>query len=969
MRHKALTRTRLLPELHQFPGHILLCAPSGWGKSTLMRQYAQEHGADVVVARSGDALDTLLARRAHTGHSATVLIDDAWLLPAPVVSSLLGLDPHDTRVVLAVRHLHYPRVHLLQSRGRLLVLDAADLAFTVKELYDLHQRDDVGDLYTETQGWPHLSAQFHQPMFRPEAYLTDLMEDLDPAIRARLESVPMLEMWDAYFAHLQQQGDQAFTAVMNSGLPIVPAGESLALHPYFWAFLLNRTVPQASTPEAGAQALQEYVKGVDAGQAVAAVAAFFDQHGDEAEVSRECVHALVTALQHIGLRRLTPALRDKLAHLLVVTGQTDDAREVLMYQRDQGSASSLTYTMLARLANFRNDFVTFRTMVPLIHKAATSDYETALAYNCEALLHLRLDSYEEGLRAAERAYEYAVLCGDLEVHVIAVARVAYYHQMAGHLDEALTWSGEAIKLMSSDVAAGKFRRSLTPIYNIMGDMLKDSGRHEEALVFIREGLAIFQNGAAPESELIKLSVMQQPVDSPVGYLYNQRGLVYTELGRFEDAIEAFKASIDELERVGNKAAILLPLGYICYPLYRLGQTERISYYLDYLRMIIGQSDSVRGDHGEHRSYLPLAEGLHALSAGNRAAAKEHFARIRWEGALTYDSTLLAYLYTCKLALEEGKLDTSHAVTLAELLDARGSPNDITAVMFADEFKDVYAAIVKMGTADSGRFQRMLSTARQAVPSDARHTIQVTTLGQLGLAINGQPVTLKNNYPVYVLAYLALQDKPVTAEELGEAVWTGKANARNTATTAISMARKVLRDVDQELKDVIADASSVTQGRTYTLARRGAWTVQVDAEAYLSPAFSPENPDTAGLWAMLEQFSLFLPRTSGSEFAEEINSQLVTKLHAVAGHLATYYAAQGQARRAAHALLLALRTDFDPAAVDQLAQVAPSLSERDRGAVDAYLALAVDDDAMWDYLLREAHYALTRLFGEEKTLAV
>lgn len=964
-----MPRPRLLSELQQFLGHVLLCAPSGWGKSTLIRHYAAEHPeASIVMARRDDTVERLLSRRTASTHGDTVLIDDAWLLPGDVLADLLSRDPDETRLILSVRHLHYPRVHLLQSRGQLLVLGADDLSFTVEELHDLHRRDDVGDMFMETEGWPYLSAQYYQPLFRPQAYLNDLIEDLDPSMRARLENTSLLELWDTYFGELQQQSDGSLEDLLNSGLPIVPAGEQLRLHPYFWDYLLTQNSPRPTTPEASALSLQTYVQGVDASVAVPVATAFFDQHGDEAEVSREGVYALIGALKHIGLRKLTPTLRDKLARLLVATGQTDDAREVLAYQRDQGTSTSLTYAMLARLANFRNDFVTFGAVVPLIHETAKTDYDLALAYSHEALLHLRLDNYEEGLRAAERAYHHAVRCGDLEVHVLAVARLAYYHQMMGHLDEALSWSTEAIKLMGTDVAAGKFRRSLTPIYNIMGDMLKDSGRHEEALNFIREGLVIFQASPAVDQQLVKLSVMPPPVGSPVGYLYNQRGLVYTELGRFEDAIEAFQTAIEELGRVGNKAAILLPLSYICYPLYRLGHYERISYYLDYLRMVISQSDSVRGEHEEHRSYLPLAEGVHALSTGNRSAAKESFARIRWDGALTYDSTLIAYLYTCKLALQDGKLSPAHATTLAELLNARGSPNDITAVMLADEFKDVYSAFVSMSTAGAGRFQRILSTARLVVPSGVKHVIQVTSLGQLGLTINGQQVTLQNNYPVYVLTYLLMKDRPVTAEELGEAVWTSKANARRTATTAISMARKVLREVDQELKNVIMDGESVTQEHTYTLAKRGAWNIRLDAEQYLTPTFSPENTDKDGLWQMLEQFGLFLPRVGESAFVEEINGQLVGRVHAVASHLAALCARQGQPRRAAQALLIALKVDFDPSAVEQLASVAHTLNDRDRGVVQTYLTLASDDDAMWDYLLREARIALTRLFGDVSTMA-
>lgn len=73
-------------------------------------------------------------------------------------------------------------------------------------------------------------------------------------------------------------------------------------------------------------------------------------------------------------------------------------------------------------------------------------------------------------------------------------------------------------------------------------------------------------------------------------------------------------------------------------------------------------------------------------------------------------------------------------------------------------------------------------------------------------------------------------------------------------------------------------------------------------------------------------------------------------------------------RAAQALLTALKIDFDPSSVDHLAEISTALSERDRGVLAPYLTLAAEEDALWDFLLREAHFTLARLLGEVRTLA-
>lgn len=970
MRPSVFTSTRLLTVLRDAPGHVLLCAPSGFGKSVLLRQYRERHPeAHLVTARVGDSPEQVIARALNCADETsatagrlfsdlslqTLLVDDAWLLGKEVVGALLHqAEESGVRLLLAVRHTRYPRVHGLQSRDRLLVLDANELALTPVEMLQLGQDDHAQDVYAETLGWPHLSVHFQDPLFSAQEYLQDLLRDLDPGLRAQLQSAPMLEVWDAHLPKLRQRDDGEFEAVMNSGLPIVPVRNHLHLHPYLWSYLLTLSSSQESRPESQAETLLHTVKHLDRATAVATIEVFFERHPDDTNDNQHSLRAKVELLRSVGVRHLSPGLRDRLAMLLVDIGENDEAREVLAYQRDRGTVSSRTYATVARLANFRNDFVEFKAVVPLMHQHAVTDRDRARAYAYETLLHVRLHEYEAALRSAEPMYEQAVKSGNLELQVFALTRLSYCHQMMGHLDEAMYWAYEAIKLVSSDLDANRYGGLLSPVYDSLGDMLKDAGRHEEALAFVQEALALATDHS---------SVGQQAVESSIGYLYNTCGLIYNELGRFDEAVESFEKSVQEFERVKNRAGLLMPLTYICYPLYRQGQYERIEPYLHYLHLVISRWAPVLAEYSEYHSYLPLAEGLYALGRGNREEAAQAFARVRCKGAMTYDSVLLAQLYLCQLAVQRRALKPEQVRRLLEVLDARGSGQDITAVMFADEFRDVYEACARMKEQPE-RFTRILATTQQAQPSEAKHVIRLITLGATGLEVNGQRVTLLNKYPVYVLAYLALRGEVVTRERLGEQLWTGKPNSTATASSAVSMLRAVLGELN--LKEVVQESEKDWQGqKVLSLRRTPIWKIELDVDPYLSPRFLPTNPDQTELWTLLEQCGRFLPRPRATEsrFAQEVNDELMRRAHAVATQLSEQSVAGGERRRAVHALLLALRCEVDLQTTERLEDLVADLDLRDRVEIGRYLQLTRDPDASDEAMLRQAEATLASLFGE------
>jgi LuxR family maltose regulon positive regulatory protein len=184
---------------------VSVVAPAGYGKTTLLSQWAQRNGQafawvsvdekdndpKVLLAYVAEALDTVepigervfealsspassvpgsvvpLLGRAFAGMAApvTLILDDVHLLHnsecRAALSVLADHVPDGSRLVLAGRAQPPLRVARLRAEGRLLEIGPADLSLTRAEAATLLRAaevalgdDDVGELHRRTEGWP-----------------------------------------------------------------------------------------------------------------------------------------------------------------------------------------------------------------------------------------------------------------------------------------------------------------------------------------------------------------------------------------------------------------------------------------------------------------------------------------------------------------------------------------------------------------------------------------------------------------------------------------------------------------------------------------------------------------------------------------------------------------------------------------------------------------------------------------------
>ena len=154
---------------------VAVVAPAGYGKSTLLRQWACAHVGPVVTLAVQDGLypavaDALTGGAAAGGSAAladrrplVVVVDDAHAAPADEVADLVRevLATPDVSLVLASRHDPPPPAHRLRVSGDLTDLRAADLGFTSTEVQALAGADGLpaiaddaaARLVTLTAGW------------------------------------------------------------------------------------------------------------------------------------------------------------------------------------------------------------------------------------------------------------------------------------------------------------------------------------------------------------------------------------------------------------------------------------------------------------------------------------------------------------------------------------------------------------------------------------------------------------------------------------------------------------------------------------------------------------------------------------------------------------------------------------------------------------------------------------------------
>jgi len=249
-----LERPRLLHQINAAlqTGHLLIHAPAGYGKTTLIQHLIRQRPHSVYVACTSADIDLVhLAARvqAHLQPEQTIILDDVHLLAAGTESRgwLQDLLRRATpRLVLSGRHFLGWDLPLAESEASMNRLTEQDLAFSASETTTLLKRQyptrplSVMEAWRQRlEGWPLglqlLTQLAHQPDPLPaaETYLFDYLlravfADLPPSLQHFLQvtTVP-LQFSDELATHLlgNEDGTALRRQVQQRGLFLEAAQE------------------------------------------------------------------------------------------------------------------------------------------------------------------------------------------------------------------------------------------------------------------------------------------------------------------------------------------------------------------------------------------------------------------------------------------------------------------------------------------------------------------------------------------------------------------------------------------------------------------------------------------------------------------------------------------------------------------------------------------------------------------------
>ncbi|HEX9299975.1 MAG TPA: LuxR C-terminal-related transcriptional regulator [Actinomycetota bacterium] len=272
---------------------VSISAPAGYGKSFLLRQWADVDERDFTTIAADDRLFTvseafLLAGELAVGSDPSVLvIDNAHLLDDADVEALIGLADEfraSCQLVFVARH-SLAAVARLRSEGRLLEIEPPDLTMSLEEADPLIRSVDpsitaqeVDVLVDRTEGWPvglYLAALARrdeqgptEPMTGNERFVAEYLraEVLAHLTRAQIRflvrcSALMFLSGPLCDAALRRTGSgRILREVARSGAMLIPldmVGQTYRLHPLFRDLLRTELEdePGASATIAGRASL------------------------------------------------------------------------------------------------------------------------------------------------------------------------------------------------------------------------------------------------------------------------------------------------------------------------------------------------------------------------------------------------------------------------------------------------------------------------------------------------------------------------------------------------------------------------------------------------------------------------------------------------------------------------------------------------------------------------------------------
>jgi LuxR family transcriptional regulator, maltose regulon positive regulatory protein len=905
-----LPRSSLLAQLESFEGQLLvLVAPGGYGKTTLLAQHARRREGQVVWLSLGDedadprrlgqrlveAVQVLIPglpcpewqRRAAQDTAAEGL---AHALATDLGASLLNLDfvldaaerlsgaaeqwlvcwldalPEGHRVILAGRA--EPGIGLSRrvAAGQAQLIGVDELAFSPDEtarcLAGATLPATPDTVHAQLEGWPvgvALVRAGAAPQLTPALLIQEVLDRLPPALAQALPGASVLDVWTEAVAarHALALPPGWLLAVRRAGLPLSPLGAGT----YRPHQLLREVLDEALRRDLGryrALHLQAGEQAEESGDPLRALRHYLVAGALERAVTvvslltdgyeNRCEYRLARqVLELFPVDRLPPDLQRLLGHALLETGEAARGERLLYELRQAGYRAPALLRSLAVLASRADRPEEFLTLV------------------------------QEGLTLTETGWSSPdQMVAVREQRRLLVLKAWALHQ-AGRNSEA--WPAAQTVAALAEQAGdlidfGAAQTVLAYTYSQLGR----TGEQETALMtalecYGRLGLSqrqlILQNdlasllndqGRPAEALMIleaALPLAEQEGGTDLALLLETWGDVLLWQGAGEAALTSYQRALQVCQQANNH---LLALRVMTRCAEAAAQADRPD---EVQRAVAGLQAAARATRPHAQFLATWCAGLWARRQRDWVTAARHFSCAQMAPLLPdcgFHWRVLLYLMEARTELND--VFRRQASDWDRLMAPAQSHHFLTADYMVLSALASRFRCQQWPTATLDRLlaQRRLPLAADRQSSQAPLLLEVFTLGVPRVALNGLPLHVPLSKSMELLAWLAI-NREGRRDQLIGALWNDSNERRCVEyfKVAVRHLRKALASHPE-----VGSQPLIYQDGVYRLSER--LTVRVDA---LTIRSALANPTTELLrQAVASHIGPFLP-TAESDWAQAV----------------------------------------------------------------------------------------------------
>lgn len=813
-----LTRSPLLQRIEEASDSkiVALLAPSGFGKTTLLSQYARATTRPIawLTLSEKDADPAVLA---HSLARSLKAAFGSWLdhwLPAPATGAeQLGLQmaellsAFDQNIGIVLDGIHYLgtsasewldsfisrleeghqvllagystlalRLTRWVTLGQATVISSAELSFTAAEsevyLRTVGYSGNPAEAYRALEGWPAglaLAASSASQSLTPEALVFDAMALLSPEVQAGLPEAAVVPLWSEQLVRRMTTALPAgwLEAIRRAGLPMTPLqhgiyrphnvlvsalDQLLMDDPDRYAALHTQAGQQAERAGEKLQALRHYQRAGQSARALDLAATLVPQW------MRRMEYGLVReALAPFERSELPQQLAVFLSLALLDTGEAKEGEAILtdLQRLDQPSAL-LHYA----LANFLVRRGQLQLALDHVHQGLALPEVDAIApfklLRLQAYLYVSLNRPDLAVGAAQQAVDHATILRDLFEQASSLTTLASIYLSTNCLRSAEQATEQAIAIYDQlEMPAGA-----TGLYNDLAQIYRLTDRPAEAIAVLQQ-----VSPAARRDRSRYLPALLETLAD-----------VYLWQGDAASAVTTYEEAAQTCEMMGNRLLQVRVRYKLTDALRRAGRAEEARKLLQRLRMSMHHEDA------QMKSLPPFFEGLQAFASGEFPQATAFFQEVLHH-PVRPDRAARAIAYRLDILRQQDQLREDDVHPLKAQLELLGSDAIFRGEPDLHPLYQYCRDCGWLGTPSTSSNLPLASIPRINVPQ----VLRLETLGRFHLSIDDQPLRVTVNKVKELLVWLALEG-PSSRDRIIDALWDGSNEYRHVEYFKVTVRR-------------------------------------------------------------------------------------------------------------------------------------------------------------------------------------